>query len=683
MATTSAAMAVDDQKCSRVYWSGQRKTKSNSYKPRSLRNGACGRTGEGAAVLVHVQGKVPTASFFSEVQSEWTSSQAFPDIQVEGAFVGATGAPEMGDGAGGDIFALFGGQSQGGEYSKEVLRYVPSSGWSTLSNKKPAVSPRGRVSGTLTGVGSAADGSSKFMLLGGMDDEGDFGDAWLMRTHSSDNGYTWKELMPTGNSVGFGARSGHAATRWAPATDSEVNDRSRVVVFGGCKQQGEDGPSCMSDVWIATVPTKETAHFSMVTVPISADSASSAPAPVQGATVLVHRDVLYVYGGCSVVTATYPKVCSTQLRSISLAQYTKSESFMTQRASDSGVPTSTWKSLQAGTQNHGLALGGAIAMMLAAPVDGEDAANAMPESTMIILGGCQVDEKTSRSSCSAERQDVNLNGVCAGQCQNGATITSMGVCQCTKDFTGTLCDKPLSTGNVDCPKDCSGHGTCTSGKCQCDATYGGADCTQRVCSVEGPDDCSGHGRCTTVPGTDTPLCVCKGQYHGVICSEQYCSPRDCNGHGQCNTKLGKCDCAAGYGGAGCEKSHLCASNCTGHGSCIVTRATVGSPSSSRCSCDHGWSGKDCATDERCDLDFGGCGEHGHCVDNKCACDEGFVGKQCKDKKCPKHCSGHGDCDVESGVCKCLFGFVGDDCANTLSCPNDCSGKEQGICVPTK
>ena len=117
-------------------------------------------------------------------------------------------------------------------------------------------------------------------------------------------------------------------------------------------------------------------------------------------------------------------------------------------------------------------------MMLAPPVDGKDAANAVPESTMMILGGCQLDEKTRRSSCDAERQDVNLNGVCASQCQNGATITSMGVCECTKDFTGTLCDKPLSTGNVDCPKDCSGHGTCTGGRCQCDATYGGADCTQ-------------------------------------------------------------------------------------------------------------------------------------------------------------------------------------------------------------
>ena len=32
-----------------------------------------------------------------------------------------------------------------------------------------------------------------------MDDDGDFGDAWLLTTHQNGDGYTWKELMPNEN----------------------------------------------------------------------------------------------------------------------------------------------------------------------------------------------------------------------------------------------------------------------------------------------------------------------------------------------------------------------------------------------------------------------------------------------------------------------------------------------------
>ena len=69
--------------------------------------------------------------------------------------------------------------------------------------------------------------------------------------------------------------------------------------------------------------------------------------------------------------------------------------------------------------------------------------------------------------------------------------------------------------------------------------------------------------------------------------------------------------------------------CT-HGSCIVTRAV---DHGSKCSCEHGCH-KDCAADERCDLDFGGCGDHGRCVDNKCACDEDLLGSSVRIKNVP-------------------------------------------------
>ena len=39
--------------------------------------------------------------------------------------------------------------------------------------------------------------------------------------------------------------------------------------------------------------------------------------------------------------------------------------------------------------------------------------------------------------------------------------------------------------------------------------------------------------------------------------------------------------------------------------------------------------------------------------------------------CPKGCSLHGTCEA-SGACKCFPGFVGDDCATPILCPNNCS-----------
>ena len=79
--------------CTRAYWSGAVPTADGADKPASLRSGAAGRTAEGALVAVHVDAanaNRPTASFFNEHQSSWTSHQAFPSVQCEGAAVGAT-----------------------------------------------------------------------------------------------------------------------------------------------------------------------------------------------------------------------------------------------------------------------------------------------------------------------------------------------------------------------------------------------------------------------------------------------------------------------------------------------------------------------------------------------------------------------------------------------------------------
>ena len=126
--------------------SGQRKTKDNSDKPKALRNGAYGRTGEGAAVIVHVQGKVPTASFLAKFDQNG-HRLSIPRHSSRGAFMSATSAPEMGDGAGGDVFALF----EASPKAVTIVRFFvmsPRAGGRFF--QKACGVPRGRVSGTLT-----------------------------------------------------------------------------------------------------------------------------------------------------------------------------------------------------------------------------------------------------------------------------------------------------------------------------------------------------------------------------------------------------------------------------------------------------------------------------------------------------------------------------------------------------
>lgn len=97
-----------------------------------------------------------------------------------------------------------------------------------------------------------------------------------------------------------------------------------------------------------------------------------------------------------------------------------------------------------------------------------------------------------------------------------------------------------------------------------------------------------------------------------------------------------------------------------------------------------------------------CGAHGECDENsgRCRCDDGFTGTRCdrcqtghraypecyQVESCPEQCSTNGVCDDRSGTCECDRGFTGpscdgcDDgygnyptCYQTQACPNQCSG----------
>ncbi|CAI5792333.1 N-acetylglucosamine-1-phosphodiester alpha-N-acetylglucosaminidase isoform X2 [Podarcis lilfordi] len=105
------------------------------------------------------------------------------------------------------------------------------------------------------------------------------------------------------------------------------------------------------------------------------------------------------------------------------------------------------------------------------------------------------------------------------------------------------------------PPDCSGHGHCVLGECQCDgALWKGPACDVLDC---GPSNCTLHGICTEEG------CLCDAGWQSPNCSEA-CAPGSygdgclqkclCLNGGACDPVHGTCNCSAGYQGTHCEEA---------------------------------------------------------------------------------------------------------------------------------
>ncbi|XP_049696813.2 teneurin-m isoform X10 [Helicoverpa armigera] len=238
-------------------------------------------------------------------------------------------------------------------------------------------------------------------------------------------------------------------------------------------------------------------------------------------------------------------------------------------------------------------------------------------------------------------------------CPNGCSGKGeclMGHCQCQAGFGGDDCSKSV------CPVLCSQRGEYINGECQCNPGWKGKECSLRHDECEVPD-CNGHGHCVN------GKCSCVRGYKGKFCADIDCPHPTCSGHGFCIE--GSCICKKGWKGIDCatmDKDALqCLPDCSGHGTFDVDTQT--------CSCHARWSGDDCSK-EICDLD---CGLHGRCVGESCVCDPGWTGEFCTSKLCDARCSDHGQC--KNGTCLCVSGWNGRHC--TLEgCPRGCAGHGQ-------
>ncbi|XP_060073735.1 N-acetylglucosamine-1-phosphodiester alpha-N-acetylglucosaminidase-like [Ylistrum balloti] len=152
---------------------------------------------------------------------------------------------------------------------------------------------------------------------------------------------------------------------------------------------------------------------------------------------------------------------------------------------------------------------------------------------------------------------INLDGGGSSTYVINGTVVNFPSDKCSDD-SRFHCGRKVSTilcvHDVECvPTDCSGHGQCKMGRCECDAPWIGTACDTLQCI----NNCSSQGSCTS------DGCDCDAGWHGDDCNQSCSSGQYGKGcihecvclHGaSCNPVDGTCDCPIGKTGAACDQA---------------------------------------------------------------------------------------------------------------------------------